>query len=800
MIQTANDIFVLHTAHTTYAFRKLPTGQLEHLYYGRKIHVCEPLDENAVAPLIEKHTFQPGNSCVYDREHDAYTLEDVCLEMSTYGKGDIREPFVELIYEDGSFSSDFVYESSARFEGREARDAEDALPVSYDEKNQVEHLCVTLKDNNSALKLELHYYVYEDCDVITRSAKLINDGENAVQIRRLMSCQVDFPTSDHVFTSFHGAWAREMRRWDVPVAAGKYVNASYTGTSSSRANPFVMLSGRETTEDTGDCYGFNLVYSGNHYEAVEVNSYGKTRFVSGINPQNFCWQLPAGENFEAPEAVMAYSRAGYNGMSQCMHRFVREHIVRGAWKKKVRPVLLNSWEAAYFDINEKKLLQLAKAGKEAGIELFVMDDGWFGHRDNDRSSLGDWKVNTKKLPNGLAGLCKKINDLGMDFGIWVEPEMVNVDSELYKAHPDWAMDIPGKNHSEGRNQRLLDLSRAEVQDYIIGQMSDLFSSANIAYVKWDMNRIVTDYYSKTLPPERQGEVAHRYVLGLYRCMKELTERFPEILFEGCAAGGNRFDLGILSYFPQIWASDDTDALCRAEIQTGYSYGYPMSVVSAHVSSCPNHQTLRMTPLETRFQVAAFGICGYECNFCDLKKEEFEAVKAQIALYKEWRKVLQTGSFYRGRNFSDQGSVLGSSAGNIQEWTCVSEDREKAVGFLMQKLVSPNTQFEYYRPNGLNPEARYHFYNRSLKYNVKEFGDLVNTVAPVHIRQDSVAHNLIAKFVKMDGEAEDFCAYGDALMYAGVKLKQAFGGTGYNEQIRYFPDFASRMYFMEQMND
>lgn len=800
MIQTANDIFVLHTAHTTYAFRKLPTGQLEHLYYGRKIHVCEPLDENAVVPLIEKHTFQPGNSCVYDREHDAYTLEDLCLEMSSYGKGDIREPFVELIYEDGSFSSDFVYESSARFEGREARDTEDALPVSYDEKNQVEHLCVTLKDNNSALKLELHYYVYEDCDVITRSAKLINDGENAVQIRRLMSCQVDFPTSDHVFTSFHGAWAREMRRWDVPVAAGKYVNASYTGTSSSRANPFVMLSGRETTEDTGDCYGFNLVYSGNHYEAVEVNSYGKTRFVSGINPQNFCWQLPAGESFEAPEAVMAYSRAGYNGMSQCMHRFVREHIVRGAWKKKVRPVLLNSWEAAYFDINEKKLLQLAKAGKEAGIELFVMDDGWFGHRDNDRSSLGDWKVNTKKLPNGLAGLCKKINDLGMDFGIWVEPEMVNVDSELYKAHPDWAMDIPGKNHSEGRNQRLLDLSRAEVQDYIIGQMSDLFSSANIAYVKWDMNRIVTDYYSKTLPPERQGEVAHRYVLGLYRCMKELTERFPEILFEGCAAGGNRFDLGILSYFPQIWASDDTDALCRAEIQTGYSYGYPMSVVSAHVSSCPNHQTLRMTPLETRFQVAAFGICGYECNFCDLKKEDFDAVKAQIALYKEWRKVLQTGSFYRGRNFSDQGSVLGSSAGNIQEWTCVSEDREKAVGFLMQKLVSPNTQFEYYRPSGLNPEARYHFYNRSLKYNVKEFGDLVNTVAPVHIRQDSVAHNLIAKFVKMDGEAEDFCAYGDALMYAGVKLKQAFGGTGYNEQIRHFPDFASRMYFMEQMND
>ena len=802
MIQISNEIFVLHTANTTYAFRKLSTGQLEHLYYGRKIHVREPLDENAITPLIEKHTFQPGNSCVYDKEHDTYALEDLCLEMSSYGKGDIREPFVELVYEDGSFSSDFVYESFEQFDGREARETEDALPTSYDENNAVEHLCIVLKDNNSALKLELHYFVYEDCDVITRSAKLINEGESAVQIKRLLSCQIDFPTSDYVFTSFHGAWAREMRKYEVPVAAGKYVNASYTGTSSSRANPFVMLSDRGTTEDAGDCYGFNLVYSGNHYEAVEVNGYGKTRFVSGINPQNFCWQLKQEECFETPEAVMTYSKDGYNGMSQCMHQFVREHIVRGTWKKKVRPVLLNSWEAAYFDINEKKLLQLAKAGKEAGIELFVMDDGWFGHRDNDQSSLGDWKVNTKKLPNGVSGLCKKINELGLSFGIWVEPEMVNVDSELYQAHPDWAMDIPGKNHSEGRNQRLLDLTRTEVQDYIIEQMSNLFSSANIAYVKWDMNRIVTDYYSKELPPERQGEVAHRYVLGLYRCMKELTERFPDILFEGCAAGGNRFDLGILSYFPQIWASDDTDALCRAEIQTGYSYGYPMSVVSAHVSSCPNHQTLRVTPLETRFQVAAFCVCGYECNFCDMKKEELEAVKAQIALYKEWREVLQTGSFYRGRNFSDEGStsgsVLGASAGNIQEWTCVSKDQKKAVGFLMQKLVSPNTQFEAYHAKGLNPEAEYHFYNRSLKYNVKEFGDLINTVAPVHIRQDSLAHNLIAMVKKMDGEQEDFCAYGDTLMYAGVKLKQAFGGTGYNEQVRHFPDFASRMYFMEQV--
>lgn len=562
-----------------------------------------------------------------------------------------------------------------------------------------------------------------------------------------------------------------------------------------------MLAETGTNEDSGACYGINLIYSGNHYEAMEVSGYGETRFVAGINPQSFSWQLEPGATFEAPEAVMVYSPLGYNGMSQCMHRFVREHIVRGTWKKKTRPVLLNSWEASYFDINERKLLALAKAGKEAGIELFVMDDGWFGERNDDKHSLGDWDVNPKKLPGGLSGICEKVKALGLSFGIWVEPEMVNVDSRLYERHPDWTIEIPGHAHSEGRNQRILDLTQTSVQDFIIAKMSEVFSSADISYVKWDMNRTFTDYYSRALPAGRQGEVAHRYVMGLYRCMKELTERFPEILFEGCSAGGNRFDLGILSYFPQIWASDDTDALCRAEIQNGYSYGYPMSVVSAHVSSCPNHQTLRVTPLETRFHVAAFGLCGYECNLGDMKEEERAAVKAQIALYKEWRDVLQWGSFYRGRSFYDgkgDASCLMQLPGNQMEWTCVSADQTRAVGMLMQKLAVPNTQFHYYKPKGLAPEYRYHFYNRALKYNVKEFGDLVNTIAPVHIRQDSLVHNVVAKFVKLDGETEDYYAFGDALMYGGVRLKQAFGGTGYNGEVRHFPDFASRMYFMESV--
>lgn len=794
MIKENNNCFILETKNTTYCFRVIEMGHLEHLYYGRRITL--PEEKNAEA-LTEKHTFMPGNTNAYSNACSKFSLEDIRLEMSSYGKGDIREPFIEVVHEDGSYTSDFLFDKAEITKGKEEYST---LPGSYDESGEVEHLCITLKDRQYNITLELHYFVYEECDVITRSAKLINESGVTVKLLRMMSMQIDFDISGFIFTTFNGAWAREMKRTDVKMLSGKHVNASYTGTSSNRANPFVMLSREGTTEDFGDCYGFNLIYSGNHYEAVEVNGYGKTRIVTGINPQSFAFVIEAGESFEAPEAVMSYSHEGYNGMSGHMHKFVREHIVRGEWKKKLRPVLLNSWEAAYFNINEKKLLNLAKAGKDVGIELFVMDDGWFGTRDDDTQALGDWEVNRNKLPDGLDGLAKKVKALGLDFGIWVEPEMVNVNSRLYEKHPEWVLQIPDKPHSEGRNQRILDLTRKEVQDYIIEEMSRVFSSAEISYVKWDMNRTFTDYFSCALPAERQGEVAHRYVMGLYRCMKELTERFPKILFEGCAAGGNRFDLGILCYFPQIWASDDTDALCRTEIQTGYSYGYPMSVVSAHVSACPNHQTLRTTPLETRFNVAAFGICGYECNFCDMKKEELDAVKAQIELYKEWREVLQTGSFYRGRTFADSingtSSVLSQSDGNVTEWTCVSQDRKKAVGFLLQKLVTPNTQFEYYRAKGLVPDLQYHFYNRALKYNVKEFGDLVNTVSPIHIKQDSLVHNVVAKFVKMNGETEDCYAFGDALMYSGVKLKQSFGGTGYNDEVRYFPDFASRVYFME----
>lgn len=795
MIRQLENVFVLDTKNTTYAFRVLETGQLEHLYYGKRIRIDSASDANL---LFEQHEFAPGNTNVYDAEHAQFSLEDMRLEMSAYGKGDIRDPFIELTYANGDMSSDFIFDNAAI---SDQRTYHSELPHAYVEDGVEEELCIVLKERYQDLYLHMYYVVYPECDAIAKSARLLNKGMEQITINRLMSNQIDFNPDEYIFHTFTGAWAREMHKNDLPITAGRYVNESYTGTSSNRANPFVMLSKKGTTEDVGCCYGFHLIYSGNHYEAVSKSSYGKVRVLTGINPQSFSYCLRAGECFDTPEAVLSYSDHGFNGLSGNLHEFVREHIIRGQWKKKNRPILLNSWEANYFDINESKLLKLAKAGKDVGIELFVMDDGWFGERNDDTTSLGDWDVNKKKLPSGLKGLCDKITDMGLMFGIWVEPEMVNVNSKLYKEHPDWVMEIPGKLHSEGRNQRMLDLGRKEVQDFIIEKMTEVFSQANITYVKWDMNRIVSDYYSQGLPASAQGEVMHRYVLGLYRCMDALTKAFPHILFEGCASGGNRFDLGILSYFPQIWGSDNTDALCRVEIQNGYSYGYPLSCVAAHVSSCPNHQTLRVTPIESRFDVAAFGICGYECNLCDMKAEDLAAVKEQIALYKEWRNVLQFGRFYRGAMFgTSRESVLENTNSNQMEWTCVSKDQTKAVGFIMQKLVVPNTQFSCYNAKGLNENFKYHFYNRSLKHNVKNFGDLVNTVSPVHIKQDSMAHNLIAKLVKMDGEKEDIVAYGDALMHAGVNLKQAFAGTGYNDNVRYYQDFATRLYFMDKIED
>ena len=697
-----------------------------------------------------------------------------------------RDSFVEVINSDGSFTTDFKFLSSKILENKPELMG---LPSSYHEEEKVQTLEIEMLDELNGIKLFILYSVFEDCDVITRSSRIENITDKGIVINKLMSSQLDFCDSNYILTTFKGAWANEMNRYDYKVQPGTYINESRTGNSSNRANPFVMLSRPNATEDYGECFGMNLIYSGNHYESVCVGATGKMRILTGINPWNFSYLLKPGECFQSPEAVLTFSGSGFNSLSHKMNDFIRNHIVRGSWKNKPRPILNNSWEAAYFKFTHSKIISMAKAAKELGVELFVLDDGWFGKRDDDTSSLGDWFAYTKKLPGGLKDLSEKIHKLGLDFGIWVEPEMVNADSDCYRAHPDWVVKIPNKPHSEGRNQMILDLTKQEVRHYIIESMRSVFTSGDINYVKWDMNRNFSDYFSDSL--ENQGEFSHRYILGLYEVLETLTKEFPDILFESCASGGNRFDLGMLSYMPQIWASDNSDAASRAKIQTGYSYGYPMSVIGAHVSGSPNHQTLRRTSINTRFDVACFGLLGYECNLEELTSDDKEAVKVQIEIYKKLRDKLQFSDYYRIEN--------GDSASNYK-WMAVSKDKMAAVGILFQTLNSPEKIYELFRTKGLDDSKKYHFYNIKLKHNIKRFGDLVNMIAPIHIKQDSLVHNVAAKFVKMDGEVEDYTVYGSLLNNAGIKLYQGFAGTGFNDRTRLMGDFESRLYFMEGVED
>ena len=788
--ETDRPLFVLETAESAYAFKVMQNGQLEHLYYGRRMEIASS------DGLTEQWAFAPGNTSVYDETNADISPEAFRYELAASGKGDLRETAVEAEYEDGLRSLDLVY---ADYEISEGKPELSGLPSSYGNAEELRTLCVRLKDKNGGLEARLFYTVFEKENVIARSMRLDNAGDTDIRILKAMSAQLDLDPAEYVLHSFTGAWTREMKKTDTPVKAGKLVIESVSGSSSNRANPFVMISKKGCSENAGECIGSHLVYSGNHAEILEKGSLGKYRFVTGINPRNFEWKLRAGACFQTPEAFFSYSAEGFGKLSRDLHAFIREHIVRGAWKKKERPVLLNSWEACYFDISESKLLRLARLARSVGIEMLVMDDGWFEKRDNDTSSLGDWYPDKKKLPGGLKRLSDKLKAMDMGFGIWVEPEMVNEDSELYRAHPDWAFRHEKAAHSKGRNQMFLDLTRKEVQDYIIESMKNVFSSADISYVKWDMNRNFTDVYSKEAGC--QGETAHRYILGLYRIMKELTENFPNILFEGCASGGNRFDPGILCYFPQIWASDDTDAVARSEIQYGYSYGYPLSCVSAHVSDAPNHQTLRRTSVDTRFNVAAFGILGYECDLANMRAEELDGITSQIRIYKEWRKVFQYGEYYRGRMFTDAGgmSVLDEDTANEAEWTVVSEDKSRAVCVCMQLLNRPNTQQLILRPAGLDESAVYKIKSRDQRLMLKDFGSLVNILVPLKVKHEGHMHMLMNKVVKMNDEKEEHSMSGGAMMYAGVRLKSSFAGTGYNENVRFYPDFASRMFLIEKEN-
>lgn len=557
---------------------------------------------------------------------------------------------------------------------------------------------IFLEDAASSLKLELYYVVFADRDVIARSARITNGGKEAVRLEKMMSACLELPNGSWEAIHFHGRHAMERRLERLPLMHGTMEVGSRRGTSSHQHNPGVILCSPDATEEHGGCYGLSLIYSGSFSMEIEMDQMDSVRAVCGINPEFFEYRLEPGEAFDTPQLMMTYSGSGLGRMSANFHSIIRHNLCRGKYKFARRPVLINNWEATYFDFNEEKILSIARQASELGIEMLVLDDGWFGSRDSDNAGLGDWFVNTDKLKGGLTDLVTGINGLGMKFGIWIEPEMVNEDSRLYREHPDWALTIPGRKPCRSRNQLVLDMSRSEVRDYVFDSIAAVLKSANVEYVKWDMNRSICDVYSAVLPKERQGEVYHRYVLGIYDLMERFTSSFPNILFEGCSGGGGRFDPAILYYSPQIWCSDDTDGIERLEIQYGTSFFYPISAVGSHVSAIPNHQTGRRTPLATRGVVAMAGSFGYEMDLNLLTEDEKEAVKAQVEDYKKYYDLIHNGDYYRLT--SPQGDS------GFTAWQFVSGDKTRTLLNLVITHVRANAPDLWFKLRGLDPEKRY----------------------------------------------------------------------------------------------
>lgn len=682
--------FHLQTEKTSYIFSILKNEQLGQLYYGKKLRHRDSFERLF---HIEE---MPNTACVYEGDL-VFSLDILKQEYPAYGTTDFREPAYQVLQQDGSRITNFVYQNHKIYQGKNKLEG---LPATYVEDDaEATTLEISLYDEAIDMEIQLSYTAFEQLNAITRSARFINHGSKEVNLTRAMSASIDLPDSGFEMVQLSGAWARERHIQNRKLVSGLQSISSTRGTSSAQQNPFLALKRPSTTEHQGEVYGVSLVYSGNFLAQVEVDHYDVTRLMVGINPFDFNWLLERGESFQTPEVVMVYSADGLNDMSQTYHKIYRNRLARGTWRDRERPVLINNWEATYFDFDETKILELAKSSKELGVELFVLDDGWFGKRDADTTSLGDWFEDKRKLPSGISRLAKNIVDSGMKFGLWFEPEMVSKVSELYKAHPDWIIHVPNRKSSHGRNQLVLDFSRPEVVDYIHGLVAGVLRDAPISYVKWDMNRYMTEIGSLELPANRQREVAHRYILGVYSLYERLTSEFPDVLFESCAGGGSRFDPGMLHYAPQGWTSDDTDAVERLKIQYGTSMVYPISSMGAHVSAVPNHQVGRITSLKTRADVAYFGAFGYELDVTKMDDDDKAIVAEQIAFYKENRLLIQQGQFYRlASPFAEDG--------NVTSWMVVSDDQAEAVFGYYQVLAKPNPGYARAFFKGLNPEFEY----------------------------------------------------------------------------------------------
>ena len=661
-------------------------GVLLHLWYGPRTGTDMSYRIRTVIRGFCANPYEAQN-------RPDYSLDTLPQEYSGSGVGDFRSSAVEAEGADGSMSVDWRYTGHRLLKGKEKPEG---LPGVRGNAG-TEGLEILLEDKAGGLAAHLNYWLFEQYDVIVRSVQIENRGGEAITLTKAASMCADLPYGRKQVMHFHGRWAMERNPERIAIpAGGRLAFESRRGMTSHQSNPFIILCDPETTERQGDCAGVMLMYSGNHLEEVSADQLGSTRVICGIHPEGFRWKLAPGESFQTPEAILSFSADGLNALSRNYHRLIRDEVIPPRWRGAKKPVLVNSWEACYFDFKAEKLLKLARTAAGLGMEMLVLDDGWFGKRDDDTNSLGDWTCNERKLGCSLKELSEKIHAEGLKFGLWFEPEMVSPDSDLYRAHPDWALSDPGRNPAVSRYQLVLDMGRKEVQDYLFDSISAVLKGVLIEYVKWDFNRSVANVYSRTLPADRQGETAHRFMLGTYRLLERLTEAFPEVMIEGCSGGGGRFDAGMLYYCPQIWCSDDTDAVERLEIQKGTSYGYPVCTMGAHVSACPNHQTGRIVPFATRGVVAQAGTFGYELDPAKLTEDEKKAVKAQIAAFHRYEDLIEQGDYYR----LDEGEK------DYTAWMFVSPDKGEVLVSVVATHVRANAPFPFIRLQGLDPEKTY----------------------------------------------------------------------------------------------
>ena len=689
-VNEEHKLFHLQTANTSYIFQILENGGAGQLYYGAKIPV-----KAAYTNLASREEHDCTNTLTVDQSD--FQLELIKQEYAGLGKGDYRYPAYQITYPNGSRTSEFEYTGYEVADGKERLKN---MPSAFDDQgDDSQTLTVTFKDALANLVLQLHYTVFEKEDVIVRSATFINRGQEAVTLDRALSLQLDLPDHDYDMLQFSGSWARERHLIRTPLRSGIQSIGSLRVASSHQQNPFFALARPHTDNHQGAAFGFNFFYSGNFIDSVEVDQFDTTRVLVGINPDDFGWKLANGESFQTPEAVMTYTSDGLNQMSQQLGAFYQDHLINQHFAHQDRPILINNWEATFMDFNEAKLMKIVDQADKLGIEMFVLDDGWFGHRDDDKSSLGDWFVDQKKFSNGISGFADRVHDKGMKFGLWFEPEMISIDSKLYEKHPDWMIATPGRQGTPARNQYVLDMTRLEVVDYLFEHMSAIIKQTKLDYIKWDMNRNITEMYGAKLPADQQLEFPHRYILGVYQLYARLTEAFPKVLFESCASGGGRFDLGMMYYAPQAWCSDDTDAVERIKIQDGTSYGYTQNMWGAHVSAVPNDQVGRLTSLDTRAAVAYFGDFGYELDITKMAADELATIKKQVAFYKQYRHLFQFGKFYRLDNPDTNND-------NVYGWQVVNEDRSEAILTRFQILNGANPAYIRVYFAGLDPEATY----------------------------------------------------------------------------------------------